>query len=75
MESSGRADFRTVPGFAFRATFDVDIEGLTLLKVLLASTILTLILNMISGIRALHSSCNQQVEQKKLYSTKRDYNK
>ena len=28
LESSGRADFKTVPGFAFRATFEVDIEGL-----------------------------------------------
>ena len=27
------------PGFAFRATFDGDIEGFTLLKVMLATTV------------------------------------
>ena len=39
MESSGQADLNTVLGFAFRATFDGDIEGFTLLKVLLATTV------------------------------------
>ena len=41
LESSGQADFKTVPGFAFRAIFDGCIEGFTLLKVLLATTVLT----------------------------------
>ena len=40
MESSGQADSKTVPGFAFRATFEGVIEGFTLLKVLLATTAL-----------------------------------
>ena len=35
------SDFKTVPGFAFRAIFDGCIEGFTLLKVLLATTVLT----------------------------------
>ena len=39
MESSGQADFKTVPGFAFRKTFKVDIEGFTPLKVMLATTV------------------------------------
>ena len=39
LESSGQADFKTVPGFAFRAKFEGDIEGFTLLKVLLATTV------------------------------------
>ena len=39
MESSGWADFKTVPGFTFRATFEGDIEGFTLLKVMLATTV------------------------------------
>ena len=39
MESSGRAVFKTVPGFACRATFEGDIEGFRLLKVLLATTV------------------------------------
>ena len=39
MESSGRADFKTVPGFAFRATFEVDIEGFTPVKVVVATTV------------------------------------
>ena len=43
MKSSGQADFKTVPGFAIRATFEVDIEGFTLLKVLLATTVFGLI--------------------------------
>ena len=38
MESLGRADFKTVPGFAFRATFEVDIEGFTPVKVMVATT-------------------------------------
>ena len=40
MESSGRAVFKTVPGFAFRATFEVDIEGFTPVKVMEATTVL-----------------------------------
>ena len=40
LESSGRADFKTVPGFAFRATFEVDIEGFTPVKVMVATTVL-----------------------------------
>ena len=40
MESLGRADFKTVPGFAFRATFEVDIEGFTPVKVVVATTVL-----------------------------------
>ena len=39
MESSGQAVFKTVPGFAFRATFEGDIEGFRPLKVLLATTV------------------------------------
>ena len=39
MESSGRAVFKTVPGFAFRATFEVDIEGFTVVKVMMATTV------------------------------------
>ena len=39
MESSGRAVFKTVPGFAFRATFEVDIEGFTPVKVMVATTV------------------------------------
>ena len=39
MESSGRTVFKTVPGFACRATFEGDIEGFTPLKVLLATTL------------------------------------
>jgi len=39
LESSGQADFKTVPGFSFRAAFEGDIEGFTLLKVLLANTV------------------------------------
>ena len=39
MESLGRADFKTVPGFAFRATFEVDIEGFTPVKVVVATTV------------------------------------
>ena len=27
LESSGQADFKTVPGFAFTAIFEGDIEG------------------------------------------------
>ena len=42
MESSGRADFKTVPGFAFTAKFEGDIEGFTLVKVLLATTVTSL---------------------------------
>ena len=42
MESSGRADFKTVPGFAFRATFEGDIKGFRPLKVLFATTALYL---------------------------------
>ena len=38
-ESSGRADSKTVPGFAFRATFEVDIEGFTPVKVMVATTV------------------------------------
>ena len=40
LESSGQADFKTVPGFAFRATFEVDIEGFTPVKVVVATTVL-----------------------------------
>ena len=40
MESSGQADFKTVPWFALWATFEGDIEGFTLLKVKLATTVL-----------------------------------
>ena len=36
MECSGEADFKTVPGFEFRATFEGDIEGFRLLQVLVA---------------------------------------
>ena len=39
MESSGRAVFKTVPGFAFRATFEGDIEGFRPVKVLVATTV------------------------------------
>ena len=39
MESSGQAVFKTVPGFAFRATFEVDIEGFTPVKVMVATTV------------------------------------
>ena len=39
LESSGWADFKTVPGFAFRAIFEGDIEGFTPLKVMLATTV------------------------------------
>ena len=39
MESSGQAVFKTVPGFTIGATFEVDIEGFTPLKVLLATTV------------------------------------
>ena len=40
MESSGQAVFKTVPVFAFIATFNGDIEGFKPLKVLLATTVL-----------------------------------
>ena len=43
MESSGWAVFKTVPGFAFRATFEVDIEGFTPVKVVVATTASTYI--------------------------------
>ena len=39
MESSGRAVSKTVPGFEFRATFEGDIEGFRLVKVLVATTV------------------------------------
>ena len=39
LESSGQTVFKTVPGFAFRATFEGDIEGFRPLKVLLATTV------------------------------------
>ena len=45
MKFSGRAVFKTVPGFAFRATFEGCTEGFTLLKVLLATTVYGYILN------------------------------
>ena len=41
MESSGQAVFKTVPGFAYRATFEGDIDGFRPLKVLLATTVFT----------------------------------
>ena len=37
LESSGQTVFKTVPGFAFRARFEGDIEGFRPLKVLLAT--------------------------------------
>ena len=39
MESSGQADFKTVLGFAFRAAFEVDIEGFTPVKVMVVTTV------------------------------------
>ena len=39
MESSGRAESKTVPGFEFRATFEADIVGFTLMQVLVATTV------------------------------------
>ena len=45
LELLGQADFKTVPGFAFRATFEGCIEGFTLLQVLLATTVYGYILN------------------------------
>ena len=39
LKSSGQAVFKTVPGFAFRATFEVDIEGFTPVKVMVATTV------------------------------------
>ena len=42
MESSGREDFKTVPGFAFIAKFEGDIDGFTLVKVLVATTVFLL---------------------------------
>ena len=39
MKSSGRANFKTVPEFAFRATLEVDIEGFTPVKVMVATTV------------------------------------
>ena len=46
MESSGRAVFKTVPGFAFRAIFEGDIEGFTPVKVLVATTVFDLLFNL-----------------------------
>ena len=37
LESSEQADFKTI--LAFRATFEGDVEGFTLLKVMLANTV------------------------------------
>ena len=39
MESSGQAVSKTVPGFAFWATFEGDTEGFRPLKVMVASTV------------------------------------
>ena len=39
MESLGQADYKTVPGFEFRATFEGDIKGFTLVKVMVATTV------------------------------------
>ena len=39
LKSLGQADFKTVPGFAFWAIFEGDIEGFTPLKVMLATTV------------------------------------
>ena len=39
MESSGQAESKTVPEFAFLATFEGDIVGFTLVKVLVATTV------------------------------------
>ena len=39
MESSGRAESKTVPEFAFWATFEGDIAGFALVKVLVATTV------------------------------------
>ena len=39
LESSGQAVFKTIPGFAVRATFEGDIEGFGPLMVLLATTV------------------------------------
>ena len=39
LETSGWEVFNTVPGFALRATFEVDIEGFTLVKIMVATTV------------------------------------